>query len=277
MLYPVRQAVLVPTHGFASINGLRMYYEIHGRGKPLILLHGGAGGAEMFSGALPSLSKNRRVVAPELQAHAHTADIDRPLRYELLADDVAALSEHLKLGRADVLGYSLGGGVALRMALQHPESVRKLVVVSAPVKRDGWYPEVQDAANRAGPESAEAMKKSQMYEAYAKSAPRPQDWPVLFTKLSEMLGHDYDWSKQVAKLRAPTMIAVGDADSVRTSHAVEFFELLGGGQVDGGWDGSRVSKARLLILPGTTHYYIIQSAALWSAVRAFLDEPMPKP
>jgi pimeloyl-ACP methyl ester carboxylesterase len=136
------------TSGFAPVNGLKMYYEVHGIGQPLVLLHGGAGAAEMFDDVMPALSEGRQVIAAELQAHGHTADVDRPLRYELMADDVADLIRYLKLGKADIMGYSLGGGVALRTAIQHPEVVRKLVLVSSTFKRDGWYPEVLAAMGR---------------------------------------------------------------------------------------------------------------------------------
>ena len=173
------------------------------------------------------------------------------------------------------MGYSLGGGVALRTAIQHPELVRKLVLVSTPCGRDGWYPEVL-AAMQSGQESAEAMKQTPMYQAYSRVAPRLEDWPVLMTKLGEMLRRDYDWSEEVAKIKAPTIIVVGDSDSVRTAHAVEFFELLGGGKKDGGWDGSGMSSARLSILPGVTHYTIFSTPALAMAVKPFLDASMPE-
>ena len=128
------------------------------------------------------------------------------------------------------MGYSLGGGVALQTAIRHPEVVRKLVVVSTPCKRDGWYPEILAGMAQMGPEAAEPMKQSPMYQLYAAIAPRPQDWPVLLTKMGRLLRQDYDWSQDVAAIKAPTMIVVGDADTVRTAHAVEMFELLGGGQ-----------------------------------------------
>jgi pimeloyl-ACP methyl ester carboxylesterase len=261
------------TSGYAAVNGLEMYYEVHGTGPPLVLLHGGAGAAEMFDGVLPVLSEGRQVIAAELQAHGHTADIDRPLRYELMADDVAELIRHLRLGKVDVVGYSLGGGVALRAAVQHPEVVRKLVLVSCTFRRDGWHPEVLTAMGQNGPESAEAMKQTPMYRVYERTAPRVEDWPVLMTKLGEMLRRDYDWSEDVAKIKAPTMIAVGDADSVRAAHAVEFFGLLGGGLRDAGWDGSGMTDSRLLISSGVTHYNIF-SAELASAVVKFLAAPV---
>ena len=260
---------------YASVNGLNLYYEIHGAGEPLILLHGGVGAIEMFGGVLPSLAQNRQVVAVDLQAHGRTADIDRPLSFELMAGDIAALIKHLGIEDADVMGYSLGGGVALRTAIQYPEVVRKLVLVSTPFKRDGWYPEVLAGMGQMGPQVAEQMKQTPMYQLYASIAPKPEDWPVLLTKLGELLRQDYDWSNEVAAIKAPTLIVVGDADSVRTAHAVAFFELLGGGKVDAGWDGSGMSNARLAILPSMTHYNIFSSPTLAAVVASFLDAPMP--
>jgi pimeloyl-ACP methyl ester carboxylesterase len=261
---------------YAHVNGLEMYYEVHGTGEPLILLHGGVGAIEMFGEVLPLLAQGRQVIAADLQAHGRTADIDRPLSFESMADDIRALIEYLGLEEADVLGYSLGGGIALQTAIRHPQVVRKLVLVSTPFSRDGWYPEVRVGMEQMGPEAAEPMKQTPMYEVYSSVAPRPEDWPVLLTKLGQLLGQDYDLSEGVAAIEAPTMIVVGDTDSVRTAHAVEFFELLGGGQADAGWDGSGMSNARLAILPGTTHYDIFSSPALAFAVTPFLDAPMPE-
>jgi len=261
---------------YAPVNGLNMYYEIRGTGEPLILLHGGIGAIEMFGEVLPLLAEGRQVIAVDLQAHGRTADIDRPLRLELMADDIAALMKHLGLEKADVMGYSLGGHVALQTAIRHPEAVRKLVVVSTTFKRDGWYREILAGMGQMGPEAAEPMKQTPMYQLYASIAPKPEDWPVLLTKLGELLRQDYDWSKDVAAIKAPTMIVVGDADSVRTAHVVQFFELLGGGKADAGWDGSGMSNARLAILPATTHYNIFFSPALASTVTPFLDAPMPE-
>jgi pimeloyl-ACP methyl ester carboxylesterase len=260
---------------YAQVNGINLYYQVHGAGEPLILLHGGVGAIEMFGEVLPLLAGGRQVIGVDLQAHGRTADIDRPMSLEAMGDDVAALIKHLNFDKADVMGYSMGGGVALQTAIRHPEVVRKLVVVSCPFKRDGWYPEMVAGMSQMSPGAAEPMKQTPMYALYAQVAPRVDDWPVLLTKMGEMLRKDYDWTKDVAAMKTPTLIVVGDADGVRTSHAVEFFELLGGGKADGGWDGSGMSNSRLAILPGTTHYTIFASPALAAAVIPFLDAPTP--
>jgi pimeloyl-ACP methyl ester carboxylesterase len=261
--------------GYAKLNGLNLYYEIHGTGEPLILLHGGVGAIDMFGEILPLLSKAQQVIGADLQAHGRTADIDRPLSFEAMADDIAALLKHLGIEKADVMGYSLGGGVALRTAVQHPGVVKKLVLVSTAFRRDGWYPEILAGMNQMGPGAAEPMKQTPMFQLYARIAPKPADWPVLITKVGELVKKDYDWSKDVAAIKAPTLLVFGDADAVRTAHAVQFFELLGGGKKDGGWDGSGVSNARLAILPGLTHYNVFSSPLLASTVTAFLAAPTP--
>jgi pimeloyl-ACP methyl ester carboxylesterase len=261
--------------GYAPVNGLKLYYEIHGAGEPLILLHGGLAATELFSEILPLLSNTRQVIAVDLQGHGRTADINRPMSYETMADDIAALIKYLGFEKADVMGYSVGGGVALRTAVQHPDKVRKLVLVSTAFRRDGWYPEILAGMAQMNAGAAEPMKQTPMYQLYARIAPKPADWPVLLTKLGEMLSKDYDWSHDVAAIKSPTLLVFGDADAVRTAHAVQFFELLGGGKKDGGWDGSGISNARLAILPALTHYTICSSSALPSTVNPFLDAPTP--
>jgi pimeloyl-ACP methyl ester carboxylesterase len=261
---------------YAQVNSLELYYETHGTGEPLILLHGGLGSTDMFAEILPMLAEGRQVIAVDLQGHGRTADIARPLSTVSMADDIAALITHLGFENADVMGYSMGGGAALRTAIQHPDLVRKLIVVSCPFKRDGWYPEILAGMSRMGPEAAEALKHTPMYEHYASVAPRVEDWSVLLTKAGEAMRQDYDWSEEVATLETPTMIVVADADSVRTAHAVEFFELLGGGKKDGGWDGSGMSKAQLAILPGLTHYNIFNAPALAATVISFLQRVMTR-
>jgi pimeloyl-ACP methyl ester carboxylesterase len=258
---------------YADVNGLSLYYEEHGAGQPLVLLHGGFAAAEMFGAVIPALAGDRKVIAVDLQGHGHTADAGRPLRFESMADDIAALVRHLGLAHADVMGYSFGGAVAMRTAVQHPAAVRRLVVVSEPCKLDGWYPENIAAMKQMGPELAEPMKQSPVYEMYARNAPRVADWPVLVAKVAELLGQDYDWSAEIASITAPTMLVFADADAVRPAHMIEFFGLLGGGLRDAGLDGSARPAARLAILPGVTHYDIWASPALAAAVIPFLDAP----
>jgi pimeloyl-ACP methyl ester carboxylesterase len=258
---------------YADVNGLSLYYEERGSGDPLVLLHGGIGSGEMFVALVPELEAGRRVITVDLQGHGRTADIDRPFSPEDMADDVAALAEHLGLAQIDLMGYSLGGEVALRTAIQHPALVRRLVLVSIPCRRDGNHPEVVTAMDEMHPGVAEVMKQSPAYALYSRIAPRPEDWPVLIAKTSDLLKVDYDWTAETAELSAPTMLIYADADSVRPAHIVEFFGLLGGGLSDAGWDGSARPTARLAVLPGTTHYDVFMSPMLGAAVIPFLDAP----
>jgi pimeloyl-ACP methyl ester carboxylesterase len=258
--------------GYAPVDGLKMYYEIHGQGDPLVLIHGGVVGISMFGGNVDALANGRKVIAVELQGHARTADIDRPLSFESLADEVAALVKNLGLQRVDVMGYSLGGGVALQVAIRHPEIVRKLIVVSAPCKRQGMFPEVLAAFDHMGPGAGEMMKQSPLAKMYP-----DVNWATLFTKLGKMLTQDYDWSQQVAAIKAPTMLVFADADAVRPEHIVELYKLLGGGQRDAGLDGSGRSVNQLSILPGETHYSMSATPALAATVAPFLNAAKPGP
>ncbi len=260
---------------YTKINGLNLYYEIHGKGQPLFLIHGAFGTIDMFGENLPALAGNRQVIGVELQGHGRTADVNRSLSFEQMADDLSSLIQQLGFEKADLMGYSLGGGVALQTAIRHPQWVRKLVVVSAPCKSDGWYAESRAGMKSMNAEVGKSWIGSPMQQAYAAIAPHPEDWPQLVAKMGQLTGyHDYDWSSDVAKLKMPVMIVVGDADGVRTAHAVEFFELLGGGRRDGGWDGSGIPNAQLAVLPGLTHYNIFSSPALAAAVIPFLDAPL---
>ncbi len=258
---------------YAPVNGLNLYYEIHGSGKPLILIHGGLGTIESLFGALlPELAKTRQVIAVELQGHGHTADIDRPLRYEFMADDIAALIKHLGHETADIFGFSLGGGVALRVGIQHPDVVSKLVVASAPAKFEGWYPEA-----RAGMAAvdADAMLGTVLHEAYLDAAPRPEDWPVLIDKIRTLITEDYDWTSSLGSIKAPTLIMIGDADGVVPAHAMEMFGLLGGGKPVGWVNEAPVSQ--LAVLPGTTHFDILyRTDLLLPVVVPFLDRADPE-
>ncbi len=259
--------------GYAPVTGgVRMYWRSVGEGgTPLVVVHGGFGDATMFGEVLDRLAGGRRVVAVELQGHGHTADVDRPFSWDAFADDVAALVRHLDLGPADLMGYSLGGGVVLRTAIRHPEVVRRLVVVAAPCRRDGWLPDV--LAGMAGVTSAGFgwMRQSPPYAAYAAVAPDVDAFPALMDKTGDLIRAPYDWSEEVRALTAPVHLVYGDGDGVPPAHAAEFFALLGGGLRDPGWDGSGGRPAsRLAILPGRTHYDVFTAPELAPLVDGFL-------
>ena len=256
---------------YASVNGLELYYELHGPddapATPLVLLHGGVGGIAMFGPNLPVLAAQRRVIAVELQGHGRTADIDRPLRYELMADDVAALVEQLRIPTVDIMGYSLGGGVAVQTAIRHPGIVRRLVIISRQISSSGFFPEVVAAFEQMGPETGAMMKHSPLAAMYPKV-----NWETLFAKVGEMERRKYDWSADVAQITAPTLLVYADADSVTPQHMMEFWGLLGGGKRDAGLDGSRRPTSRLAILPGTTHYDILGTDTVARIASSFLDQ-----
>ena len=257
---------------YADINGLSMYYEEHGEGDPLVLLHGGIAGGEIYAGIAPRLAEDRRVIVPDLQGHGRTAHIDRPLRPEDLADDVAALIAQLGLERADVMGYSLGGAVTWRLAIQHPALVRRIVVISTACRRDGSFPEVVAAFDAFSADMAPMIQPSPAGQHYAKVAPRPEDWELHIARTADMLKVDFDWTEEVGRIEAPTMLVFADADSVTPDHVMELFRLRGGGLRDAGWDGSARPVARLAVLPGQTHYDIVEAPGLVEAVVPFLDE-----
>jgi len=257
---------------YADVNGLHLYYEIHGTGRPLVLLHGGLGAIEMFGPNLATLAAGRQVIALDLQGHGRTADIDRPISVELMADDVAALIRHLGLERADVMGYSLGGGVALQTAVRHPEVVDRLVVASTPFRRDGFYADILAQQGMVNANAVEMMKQTPMYQLYAALAPRPEDFGRLLDKMGEAMQLDFDFSTQTAGIGATTLVVAGDADIFPPAHAAEMFALLGGGQRDGGWDGSGRPKSQLAIVPGVTHYTMFSDPRLAEVAMKFLEE-----
>jgi pimeloyl-ACP methyl ester carboxylesterase len=262
------------TGQYADVNGINLYYETHGTGRPLILLHGGLGSGEMFGPILPSLAADHKVVTVDLQGHGRTADIDRAIDVRLMADDIAALVDYLGLDRPDVMGYSLGGGVALQTAVRHPELVGRLVVVSVNIRRNAIYPDMLAQQGQVGPEAAEFMKGTPMYQLYQRVAPRPEDFGRLLGKMGEAMAKDFDLSDEVRGLKVPTLVVAADADMFPPSHAVEVFGLLGGGQRDGGWtgEGRPAGGHALAILPGLTHYSIFASPLLAAAATAFLDQ-----
>src|SRR5689334_247596 len=209
------------TGRYAEVNGISLYHETHGSGRPMILLHGGLGSGEMFGPILPALAAHHQVVAVDLQGHGRTADIDRPLDVRLMADDIAALIDHLGLDRPDVVGYSLGGGVALQVAVRHPDKVGRLVSASANIRRDAIPPEMLAQQEQVGAAAAEFMKDTPMYQLYQRVAPRPEDFPRLLDKMGASMAKDFDFSDDVRGLRVPTLIVAADADMAPPSHYVD--------------------------------------------------------
>lgn len=261
------------TGRYADVNGINLYYETHGTGRPLILLHGGLGSGEMFGPILPALVAGHQVIAVDLQGHGRTADIDRPIDIRLMAGDIAALIGRLGLDHPDVMGYSLGGGVALQTAVQHPELIRRLVIVSANIRRDAIPAEMLAQQGQVSAAAVEFMKETPMYELYQRVAPRPQDFGRLLDKMGQGMARDFDFSDEVRGLQVPTLIVAADADMAPPSHYIEVFQLLDGGLRDGGWMGEGRPKGghALAILPGLTHYNVFASPLLAAAALSFLD------
>ena len=261
-----------PQSGYAPVNGLQMYYEIHGRGEPLVLLHSSFSTIEMWGPFLASLAETHQVIAVEFQGHGHTADIDRPLSYEQLADDVAAVMEHLGIEQADVVGHSIGADTALQVAIRHPDRVRKLVPISGKYRYDGEYPELLAALQQMTPD---IIAGTPYEDAYLRHAPHPEDFPVLVEKLKALFAKEYAWPEEdIRSIAAPTLLMIGDSDTVRPEHAVALFRLLGGG-VPGDLVG--LPSSQLAILPGTTHQSIVVERAdeVVAKIEAFLAAPMP--
>jgi pimeloyl-ACP methyl ester carboxylesterase len=255
----------------ARVNGIELGYQVVGEGEPLILLHGGFGSVEMFGPNVELLAAGRQVIGVDLQSHGRSPAADRPMRFETMADDIATLIRSLGFERAAIMGFSLGGAVGLRTAIQQPAVVERLVLVSTVFKRQGWFPEMTAGMDAMGPEIAGDLLKTPMYEAYQRVAPRVEDWPVLVRQVTDVVKVDYDWSAEIPGLSMPVMLVIGDADGMPPSHAVEFFGLLGGGQRDASWDRSGMTHHRLAILPGVTHYDINVVPALSAAAIPFLD------
>ena len=257
--------------GHTDINGINYYYEIHGQGEPLLLLHGGLGSIDMFLPLPPAAADSRQVIAVDLHGHGRTTLGDRKISLIDIGDDMAALLDHLGYAQVDALGYSFGGGVALRLAIQHPEKVRRLVVVSAGFAQDGFHPEMLPMQAQVGAAMAESMKDTPMYTSYAAVAPNPADFPVLLDRMGEWMRTPYDWRDEVKTLAIPVMLVYGDSDMFRLEHVVEFYHLLGGGLKDAGWMREHISQNRLAILPNVTHYEMAISPALPATVLPFLD------
>jgi pimeloyl-ACP methyl ester carboxylesterase len=261
------------TSGYAPVNGLNMYYEIHGTGQPLVLLHGAFSAiGTSFGALLPGLSKSRQVIAFELQAHGRTADIDRSLSLEQMADDTAAALHYLGVEQADIFGYSMGAAVALHLAIRHPQVVRKLVLASVTYNMSGVHPGLMEGLGEMKPEM---MFGSPWHDEYMRIAPDPEHFATFFAKKTQMDRNIKDVpAEAVAAIKAPTLLIIGDSDLVRPEHAVEMFRLLGGGVFG---DMAGLPNSQLAVLPGTTHVSIVSRAELLLAIiPPFLDAPMPE-
>lgn len=259
---------------YAEVNGINLYYETHGDGQPLILLHGGLMTGESFTPILPALTARHRVILVDHQGHGRTADIDRPLDVRFMADDIAALIDHLGLDRPDIVGYSLGGGVAMQVAIRHPGKVRRIVAAAANIRRSAIYPEMLGQQLQVNAAAAEFMKETPMYQGYQRVAPRPEDFPKLLDKIGAAMAVDFDYTEQVRGIRVPTLIVAADADMAPPSHYVEIFNLLDGGLRDGGWMGEGRPKGghALAILPGLTHYNLGDSPLFAAVIVDFLAQ-----
>jgi pimeloyl-ACP methyl ester carboxylesterase len=262
-----------PQTGYAPVNGLQMYYEIHGSGEPLVLLHSAFYTIEMWGPFLASLAQTHQVIAVEFQGHGHTADIDRPFSYEQLADDVAAVMDYLSIEQADVVGHSIGADTALQVAIRHPDRVRKLVPISGKYRYDGEYPELLVDIQQLTPDF---FAGTPWGDAYLRHAPNPEDFPLLVEKIKAFFGKEYAWPEEdIRSIAAPTLLIIGDSDTVRPEHEMQLFRLLGGG-VPGDIVG--LPSSQLAILPGITHSTIVFEGAdqLVAMIEAFLAAPMPE-
>ena len=270
-----RPAVKPLDSGRKAVNGVDYYFEIHGpgdgSGEPLLLLHGGLGSIDMFGPVLPRLAKTRRIIAVDLHGHGRTALGERAISLVDMGDDMAALVAALGYREVDVLGYSMGGAVAFRLAVQHPRSVRRLVLVSCGLAPDGFFPEMLPMQAAVGASMADAMKETPMYKSYVAVAPKPEDFPRLLDQMGAMMRQPYDWSGDVAKLRGPVMLMYGDSDMYRPEHIVKFYQLLGGGLKDAGWMRENLSPNRLAILPNRTHYDVFYAPELSDLALPFLN------
>lgn len=257
--------------GRVDVNGVALYYEIHGEGTPLVMLHGGVNPSDMFGAPLAEMAKTYKVYAVHLRGHGFSSDADGPWSYEQMADDVAALIGELGLGMVDVMGWSLGGGVAFQTAIRHPEAVGRLIVISMNVKAEGDFPEVRAAFDMM-PEHAAEYAKGIGQSPLAKLYP-DVDWETMFRKTGEMNQGSYDWSADVARIASPMLLIFSDADMMYLEHMVEIYKLIGGGTRDAGVDGSlRPTPNLLAIIPGTTHYdlMLVATKSATDYAKAFL-------
>lgn len=257
--------------GQVTANGITYHYQIRGEGEPLLLLHGGLGQIEMFGPVLVRLASERQVIGVDLHGHGRTTLGDRPISLTDMGDDMAVILEELGYEQVDVMGYSMGGGVGFRLAVQHPEMVRRLALVSAGFAQDGFYPEMLPMQAQVGSAMAEMMKDTPMYKSYMEVAPNPDEFPRLLDRMGEMMRKRYNFADDVKTLKMPVMLVYGDSDMYRPEHIVEFYQLLGGGLKDAGWMREHMSQNRLAILPNLTHYDIGVAPQLAETVLPFLN------
>ncbi|MBP2158723.1 MULTISPECIES: alpha/beta fold hydrolase [Asticcacaulis] len=257
--------------GYKQINGINYYYEIHGQGEPLLLLHGGLGSIDMFDPILPLLTQSRQVIAVDLQGHGRTALGDRAINPADIGRDMAELTKALGYKQVDVLGYSFGGMTAVNMAAHAPQSVRRLVVVSAPFSREGFFAEMLPQQAQVSAAMAPFMKDTPMYTTYAAVAPRPEDFPKLLDAMGAMMREPYDYTPAVRALNMPVMLIYGDSDMVRPEHVVDFYKMLGGGLMDAGWQREHMAKNRLAIVPDLTHYEMFLAPQVFTTAMPFLN------
>jgi pimeloyl-ACP methyl ester carboxylesterase len=257
--------------GYVDANGVSYYYEIRGEGDPMLVLHGGLGTIDMFGPIMPILTEGRQVIGVDLHGHGRTELGERPISLIDMGDDLAIVLRELGYEQVDVFGYSRGGGVAFRLAVQHPEVVRRLAIASAPFAQDGFYPEMLPQQAQVGAGMAEMMKETPMYQSYVAVAPNPEDFPQLLDRMGELMRTPYDWRDDVKKLEMPVMLAYGDSDMIRLEHIVEVYQLLGGGLKDAGWMREHMSQNRLAILPDLTHYEAFMAPVLAQTVLRFLN------
>ena len=241
--------------GYSDVNGVNLYYEIYGEGEPLVLVHGGL------------------TTIGEMQGHGRTADTDRPMAFATMADDIAALLGDLKIPKADIAGHSFGGAIAIRMAIQHPDRVRRLVVISSPHARSAWYPETQEGMSQVDASLAAQMMQTPTGEL-SKRWPEPKRFPRFLDKMGKLMSEDYDWSVAIAKLPMPVLLVFADNDSIPQKHIAEFFALLDGGVKEPGWLNTQLSKSRLAVVPGYSHYNFLASPEVPQIVGKFLADPL---
>jgi pimeloyl-ACP methyl ester carboxylesterase len=264
--------------GYAeSAEGLRVYYEVYGQGEPIVVMAGGLMDISTMAQTIGPLSRSRQVIGIDLEGHGRTALRKTPMSHHRNGDDVAAVLKHLGIAKADVAGYSHGGDAAIRMAIQHPDKVRNLIVISTAAKRDGWFASALKGMEAVSSAQADQMKQTPIYKRYADVAPHPEQFPLLLDRIGDLMRKDYDWRPEIAKLPMLTLLLFADHDAVSTKHIAEFFALFGGGLQDAGWEGTpKYARARLAIVPGYTHYNFGQGPDIARVIEAYLTNPTSK-